>query len=146
MHILGGGSEADVKHIEKAVGKANAQSNGCQVTYEGAKWGREFEEYIQSCHIGLSSQNVDASFNVSSFPSKVFMYLSNGLDVVSVDLPVFENSLRDALTLCVDNRPESLADAIIDAANRRTRPPIHLLDDLDGRLKLDLKHLIAMLG
>jgi hypothetical protein len=43
------------------------------------------------------------------------MYLSNGLSVVSVDLPVFTGEIRDALTLCPDNHPEILAAAIESA-------------------------------
>lgn len=115
VHILGGGCGEWVTAIEDAVERANAAGRGCKVEYEGLKSGREFDAFVQSCHIGLSPQNPDADFNVTSFPSKVFMYLSNGLSVVSVDLPVFTGEIRDALTLCPDNHPEILAAAIESA-------------------------------
>ena len=54
--------------------------------------------FIQKCDIGLSSQNPDGQYNTTSFPSKVLMYLSNGLSVVSIDIPV----LRDSkVTKCI---------------------------------------------
>ena len=113
MHILGGGSDLQVDAIRDAVKEANAFSRGCRIAYEGFKSGYEFDKFIQSCHIGLSPQSATASFNSTSFPSKVFMYLANGLSVVSVDLPVFEGELRTALTLCPDGAPETLAAAIM---------------------------------
>lgn len=139
FHILGGGSEAQVASIEKAVEIANVSSKGCKITYEGLKSGREFDKFVQSCHIGLSPQNPTADFNASSFPSKVFMYLANGLNVVSVDLPVFEGEFRDALTLCPDNMPETLARAIEKAARVPKPSPKELLARLDEGFAQGLK-------
>lgn len=139
MHILGGGSDLQVDAIKRAVEEANVSSRGCRIAYEGLKSGREFDEFVQSCHIGLSPQNPTASFNGSSFPSKVFMYLSNGLDVVSVDLPVFEGELRDALTLCPDNAPETLAKAIEKSLFGPKTTPAELLAKLDERFTRELQ-------
>ena len=142
MHILGGGSDLQVDAIKGAVEEANASSRGCKITYEGLKSGREFDEFVQSCHIGLSPQNPTASFNGTSFPSKVFMYLSNGLDVVSVDLPVFEGELRDALTLCPDNAPETLAKAIEKSLSGPKTSPAELLAKLDERFTRELQTIV----
>lgn len=144
MHILGGGSDLQVDAIRGAVEEANGSSRGCNITYEGLKSGREFDEFVQSCHIGLSPQNPSAEFNTTSFPSKVFMYLSNGLKVVSVDLPVFEGGIRDALTLCPSNSPEDLAHAIRSAAAEEGASPHCLLERLDAGFRHDLAHLFAM--
>lgn len=141
MHILGGGSDLQVDAIRGAVEEANANSRGCRITYEGLKSGREFDGFVQSCHIGLSPQNPTASFNGSSFPSKVFMYLANGLDVVSVDLPVFEGELRDALTVCPNNAPETLAAAIMSVPDCCATPD-NLLAKLDADFTRDLGKLL----
>lgn len=143
MHILGGGNGQEVAFIESAVDEANARSKGCRITYEGFKSGREFDAFVQSCHIGLSPQNPDAAFNTTSFPSKVFMYLSNGLDVVSVDLPVFDARLRGALTLCPGNDPESLAWAIMSAPRHDGISPADLLEELDSGFERDLGRLLG---
>lgn len=116
MHILGDGSSSEVAAILSAVADANAKTRGCRIVYEGYKSGIEFTEFIQSCHIGLSPQNPNAAFNSTSFPSKVFMYLSNGLEVVSVDLPVFSDDLRGMLTLVSGNDPAILAAGVERAA------------------------------
>ena len=139
MHILGGGSDLQVNAIMGSVEEANASSRGCRITYEGLKSGREFDDFVQSCHIGLSPQNPTASFNGTSFPSKVFMYLSNGLDVVSVDLPVFEGELRDALTVCPDNAPETLAKAIEKSLSDPKTSSAELLAKLDERFTRELQ-------
>lgn len=143
MHILGGGSNLQVDAIKGAVEEANACSRGCIITYEGLKTGREFDEFVQSCHIGLSPQNPSAEFNTTSFPSKVFMYLSNGLKVVSVDLPVFEGGVRDELTLCPSNSPEDLASAIRSAAAKEGASPYCLLERLDAGFRDNLAHLFV---
>lgn len=145
MHILGRGNEFEVAEIEDAVNKANACSRGCKITYDGLILGREFNEFVQSCHIGLSPQNPASDFNASSFPSKVFMYLSNGLKVVSVDLPVFEGDLRKALTLCHTNASEDLARAIHAAAVRGEDSAIDLLERLDKGFMEDLSRLFALM-
>lgn len=142
MHILGGGNELQVDAIRNAVEEANADSRGCIITYDGLKSGREFDEFVQSCHIGLSSQNPTASFNVTSFPSKVFMYLANGLDVVSVDLPVFEGKLRTALTLCPDNAPETLSKAIGMVLPDSKSSSIALLAELDEMFMRELRAIV----
>lgn len=140
LHILGGGSDEWVSMIRDAVAEANEKGQGCEVTYEGLKSGCEFDAFVQSCHIGLSPQNPDAEFNATSFPSKVFMYLSNGLSVVSVDLPVFTGEIREALTLCPDNAPETLARAI-EAADSRMGAEA-LLDKLDNEFGESLDSLL----
>ena len=143
VHILGKGSSAEVSMMENAVREANSRSRGCRITYEGAKTGREFSEFVQSCHIGLSPQNPDADFNATSFPSKVFMYLANGLKVVSVDLPVFDGDLRKTLNLCSNNSPEDLACAIRSAAAEGSGSSSSLLEKLDKRFENDLHHLLV---
>lgn len=140
LHVLGGGSVEWVAAIKDAVARANAEGRGCEVAYEGLKSGREFDAFVQSCHIGLSPQNPDADFNATSFPSKVFMYLSNGLSVVSVDLPVFTGEIREALMLCPDNHPETLARAI-EAAPKESRAD-ELLRGLDEKFRESLGSLL----
>ncbi len=139
LHVLGGGRSEWVDDIRDAIIDASEMSAGCKIIYEGIKSGKEFDAFIQSCHIGLSPQNVDAEFNATSFPSKVFMYLSNGLSVVSVDLPVFTAEMRSALTLCADNSPKSLSEAVEKTANCKKS---NFLNDFDERFGASLQALI----
>ncbi len=61
-----------------------AAKTKCKITYDGAFYVKKYYEFLQKCHIGLSTQNPYEPFNNSSFPSKVLVYMANGLRVVSV--------------------------------------------------------------
>lgn len=76
--------------------------------------GEEYIRFIQSCDIGLSTQNPDAAFNATSFPSKILSYLSNGLRVVSIRIPAIEGSdVGDKLFYYDEQTPKQIADAIL---------------------------------
>ena len=91
VHILGFGTENDKKLLLKTI-KDVSEKTECKVTFDGLKSGSDYIEFIQSCDIGLSTQNPDAAFNGTSFPSKILSYLSNGLKVVSIKIPAVEES------------------------------------------------------
>lgn len=146
LHILGGGSDGQIASIKAAVEEANGASGGCKITYEGLKFGREFDEFIQSCHIGLSPQNPDADFNTTSFPSKIFMYLANGLDVVSVDLPVLTSEIRAMLTVVPDNSALSIAEGVAHArllGGKSNEGAASRMALLDKRFSEDLNELFS---
>ena len=83
--------------------------------------------------MGLSTQNPNAKFNDTSFPSKITSYLSNGLRVVSVQIPALECSqLCDMLYFYQGNDPKSVAEAVMGINwNERydSRRVIRELDD-----------------
>lgn len=144
IHILGFGSPDEVKQIctlieEREFGK------GCEVIYEGEKRGKEFRSFIQQCHIGLSTQNPNKQFNESSFPSKVLMYMANGLAVVTVKIPVLlESDVSNSLIYYEGNNPLNVANAIkncnIDECNSYRE-----LMELHNKFKTDIGHIIDLL-
>ena len=80
------------------------------------KTGDDFRMFIQKCDIGLSSQNPDGQYNDTSFPSKVLMYLSNGLKVVSIDIPVLRNSnVTECIFYAKSANGEDIAKEIVNA-------------------------------
>ena len=79
LHIIGFGEIENLKdHIKK-----HNQTNKCKVTYDGVLSGADYISFLQSCHIGLSTQTMEGEYLQTSFPSKVLSYLSLGLRVVS---------------------------------------------------------------
>ncbi len=92
LEILGRGSQADTLEVKRKIEEISEKTK-CRINYVGLKSGNDFDSYIQACHIGLSTQQADAKFGATSFPSKILMYMSNGLRVVSVRIPAVENSL-----------------------------------------------------
>lgn len=91
LEILGTGSESDINKVKKLIFDVSKKTN-CRINYVGLKVSDDFLSYLQACHIGLSTQQSGGKFNESSFPSKILMYMSNGLEVVSVRISVVESS------------------------------------------------------
>ena len=118
--------------VKQTIEEVNALGK-CKVTYDGLKSGDEYIKFIQSCHIGLSTQNPNASFNDTSFPSKVLSYMANGLRVVSVKIKVLEtSSINDFLYYYQGEDPQKIAKAIMSVSvkdNYDSRSVIYKLDN-----------------
>lgn len=131
IHIIGFGSEREIQQVKLEIKKMRTRSK-CEVVYDGLKIGRDFEEYIQQCHIGLSTQNPDGQYNATSFPSKVLMYLSHGLKVVSVDLKILrESGIGNYIEYVNEPSGKGIADAIKSAMRRSGLHQASLLNKLD---------------
>ena len=83
------------------------------MSYDGLLSGEDYIRFIQSCDIGLSTQNPDAAFNATSFPSKILSYMANGLRVVSIRIPAIEQSAVGDMLIYYDKQtPQEIARAI----------------------------------
>lgn len=126
IHIIGFGNDKDKTQLENQIADLSRKCKAT-VSFDGLKSGEDYIQYVQSCDIGLSTQNPDASFNSTSFPSKVLSYLANGLHVVSIRIPAIEqSSVGDILSYYDTQTPEEIAKAILaidleDAYNSRAR-------------------------
>lgn len=133
VHILGYGIDEEVALIKEEVRKAS-DCGGAKVTYDGILSGKEYTDFLSRCTIGLCTQEPEASFNNTSFPSKVLVYMSNGLRVVSVSIPAIENSdVGEYLYFYRKSSPEAVAEAVRS---------VNLGGDYDGKAiieKLDKK-------
>lgn len=115
LHICGFGSEKDKTDLLKIISQSNAK-NDCKIEFHGLLTGRDYISFLQKCHIGLSTQNPNASFNETSFPSKILSYLANGLSVVSIRIPAVEtSSVGKYITYYDEQTPAQIADAIMHA-------------------------------
>ena len=145
IHICGFGNPKETEHIKEIIAEVS-QNSKATVTFEGLKKGREYVEFIQQCHIGLSTQNPSAAFNATSFPSKILVYLSNGLKVVSIDIPAIRKSkIGNALDYYQEQTPEKIAEAILKASEKlenKQQDSRSLLTKLDGEFCKALSRLI----
>ncbi len=124
VHIIGFGSKQDEKLLINQIDEISRNTK-CKITFDGLKSGEEYIRFIQKCDIGLSTQNPDAAFNDTSFPSKILSYMANGLRVVSVRIPVVEQSAVGQYIYYYDEqKPEKIAEAIMK---------VDLNDDYDSR-------------
>ena len=139
VHICGFGDPSEIKTIIKEV-SLRAKAN---VTFEGELKGNAYKHFIQRCHIGLSTQNPNAAFNATSFPSKILVYLSNGLKVVSIRILAIEQSAVASSIFFYDiQEPKAIAEAIEKAVETQLDGR-DVLKELDKIFKEKLKTLIT---
>ncbi len=142
IDILGHGSESDLQVLRSLIDSINEQSI-CRVEYKGFKNGDEFNSFIQACDIGLSTQRMDVEFNNTSFPSKILMYMSNGLKVVSPRIPAIETSdVGKYIHYYESPDPKAIADAICSAVEAEQIDSRAVLDKLDMNFKENLSKMI----
>lgn len=138
VHICGFGDPTEIKVI---VANVQAKSEAT-VTFEGELKGDAYKHFIQKCHIGLSTQNPEAAFNDTSFPSKILVYLSNGLKVVSINIPAIKQSaVADNLFFYNEQTPEKIAKAIVSAGKVKQNCN-ELLNGLDMKFGKELLKLM----
>lgn len=142
VHVLGEGTGQQMRELLIKIDQTNQESQ-CRVTYDGVLTGEKFSQFLQSCQIGLSTQNPNGAFNDTSFPSKILTYLCNGLKVVSVRIPVVERSaISGAVTFYEEQTPEAIADAILKV-KLDGKDSKDLIRQLDLKCKKELAQLIG---
>lgn len=128
IHICGFGNPEDVETVKNQVTEVQGKSIST-ITYDGLKKGNEFVEYLQQCHIGLSTQKPEGVYNDTSFPSKVLTYMANGLVVVSIKIPVLEKAaIAAALSFYEIPDGKSLSKAIMKTSLSDNREIVKRLD------------------
>lgn len=142
LHIIGFGSENDTNAIKKLVEDTSRRSKA-KVTFDGLKSGDEYIEFIQRCDIGLSTQNPSAAFNSTSFPSKILSYLANGLRVVSIRIPVVEESeIGQILYYYNKQTPEEIANAIMSVNLSTEYDSRKIIKTLDSKFSSDIADML----
>lgn len=145
VHICGFGSKEIVEKTTELCDIVS-KKGGALVSYDGLYSGVDFEKKLQQCTIGLSTQNPDAAFNDTSFPSKILVYLSNGLKVVTVKIPVVETSdVNRAVTYYNHQTPSEIAEAIEKARALKSESAKELLSSLDKQFCENINNLINTL-
>ncbi|MHA6533611.1 glycosyltransferase family protein [Paenibacillus sp. BAC0078] len=109
LHILGFG---EIEKMCNLIELYN-ETNECKISYDGILSGREYVEYCQACHIGLSTQSMTGKYLETSFPSKILSYLSMGLRVVSCHIEcVSKSKVGNLVAYYYHDTPEAIADSI----------------------------------
>ena len=142
LHILGFGTSGQIAHVKEILEKQKNEFK-CTVTYDGCLQGTEYVEFLQGCHIGLSTQNPGGSYNDTSFPSKILVYLANGLKVVSVKIPAIESSpVGQAMHFYENSTPEEIAKAILSVDLEKTDGSRELIKRLNEEFVENIKKLL----
>lgn len=142
IHIIGFGGENDIINLKEQIAKVSNKAKA-KVTYDGMYSGEDYISFLQSCDIGLSTQNPDADFNATSFPSKILSYMANGLRVVSIRIPAIETSAIGKYMYYYDEQtPEKIADAIKSVEMNDNYNGREVISELDLQFQKDLKLLL----
>jgi glycosyltransferase involved in cell wall biosynthesis len=113
LHIMGFGSVSQTQFILTTIDEISKQTDA-KISYEGCLLGKEYTDFLQKCHIGLSTQNPDNAYNGTSFPSKILSYMANGLQVVSIEIDAIKQSeIGNKIYYYKNQEPQDIARAII---------------------------------
>lgn len=143
IHIIGFGSDQEKEELLTKISSVKKRTK-CKITYDGLKTGEDYISFLQSCDIGLSTQNPSASFNDTSFPSKILSYLSNGLRVVSIRIKAIETSaVSDILYYYDSSDPKEVANTIKSVDLSKPYDSRKKIDMLNIRFSKDLGKIIG---
>ncbi|MFI3914324.1 hypothetical protein [Carnobacterium maltaromaticum] len=143
IHIIGFGRDIDIRNLEDKINEYKSKTE-CIISYDGVLFGDEYNKFLQKCDLGLSTQKSNISFNETSFPSKIFSYLSNNLRVVSVRLKTIEVCQVNHILYYYDgDSPINLADSIKKIDFNDEYSGMDSIDKLDREFRSQLKDIIC---
>ena len=135
--IIGFGTEQDYKRIKELINISTGN-----VKYYGVLKVKEYQDYIQQCDIGVCIQDETDEFNHYEYPSKIFSYLANGLQVVVNDLMQLRKSeVFPFLHIAESKDPEDIAKAITSCENKFFDAEA-ILNQLNEGFKRDIKDVL----
>lgn len=146
VHILGFGTEEQKQNLINQIEKVKKNTK-CTLTYDGLKTGEEYIQFLQKCHIGLCTQIPDAQYTKTSFPSKILVYLANGLRVLSVRIPAVEQSSVGKILFYYDEQtPEMIANAIQSVDINSFYDSREVLSKIDKKIENEMQKMLRNIG
>ena len=147
LHILGFGRKEDIDALQNLIFYINAQIGKTCIYFHGKKNGDEYYRFLQNCDIALSTHSYDENTIEAAnhtFPSKVLVYMANGLRVVAQNLEVLRRSkIGDLLYFYDSPKPECLAKAIQNIDISQPYDSRKKIEELDERFKSEVKKLLG---
>jgi glycosyltransferase involved in cell wall biosynthesis len=142
VHIIGFGSNDDKSMLLKKIDEISKITKAT-VTYDGLLRDEEYIQFLQKCHIGLSTQNPDAEYNDTSFPSKILSYMANGLRVVTVRIKAIETSaIGDKVYYYEKQNPKDIAETIMSIDFNEPYDSRNIIKELDTKFLNEIKSLL----
>jgi len=144
VHIIGFGSNDDKSMLLKKIDEISKITKAT-VTYDGLLRDEEYIQFLQKCHIGLSTQNPDAEYNDTSFPSKILSYMANGLRVVTVRIKAIETSaIGDKVYYYEKQNPKDIAEAIMSIDFNEPYDSRKIIKKLDKQFVKEIEALLKV--
>ena len=116
MHIIGFGGAKQIQLLKQKINEVNKTLHRQAVVFDGCLSGKELDDYLFGCHIGLSSNVMRPNFANNSFPSKVITYMCHDLSVVLGYADAFYDvPMSEGWTFYHEFTPMKIAEAIMSA-------------------------------
>lgn len=140
IHVLGFGKEEHISYLKNRVKEINEKKGHEVVVYHGFMSGRELDEFLFKCHIGISTYVQRDVFANNSLPSKILTYMCHDLAVVRGTASAFKMmDISKFWTLYSNGTPEDVAKAIIHARVPEIGENTQYLLSCDKRVEQFLK-------
>ncbi len=143
--ILGFGKEKDICDLKKVIKKINDEKGWCCIKYLGYMTGEEYLRELQKCSIALSTHMYDDTNMKSAnytFPSKLLVYMGNGLRIVAQDLKCLRTSeINEYISYYDCPMPQSVAKAITAIDMQKEYDSRKKIQELDREFCKNIKKL-----
>ncbi|MPM36796.1 hypothetical protein SDC9_83398 [bioreactor metagenome] len=132
MHIIGFGNNDEKSKLLNRINELSEVTKAT-ITYDGLLSGEEYIKFMQKCDIGLSTQNPDSIYNLTSFPSKILSYMANGLRVVTIRIKAVElSAIGNSVFYYEEQTPKAIAETIMSIDLNKPYNSRKLIKMLDG--------------
>lgn len=116
LHVIGFGKQENINALKEKIEDVNRKQGYEMVIYDGFKSGDELDQYLYSCHIGISTYVLREAFANNSLPSKIFTYMCHDLAVVRGFAPAYEGTeIAQNWTFYYEDTAQDIAKAIMKA-------------------------------
>jgi glycosyltransferase involved in cell wall biosynthesis len=110
---------------------ASSRDLANRVVYHQVLTQPDYNQLLNSCDIGLNLQMSSDPISAVTFPSKVFSYLSYGLQVVSSSASGVSSILRGCCFFYTEDTARSVADTMMQAMHAARYPDLKMQDRIE---------------
>ena len=119
--IAGYGVSLSILQLENEIVAAKSNNKNLRLSFVGCLHGKQYDDLLSSCQIGLCTRVLENEYSDYTFPSKILVYLSNGLLPISSPLScINESSLKEYVVFTKDLTPQSIANSILKTDLKNT--------------------------
>lgn len=141
VFILGYGKKNDIELLLDLINKVNSEVGFDVVSYEGCLTGKEYDDFLNRCQIGLCTRAMPEPYCNFCFPSKTIVYLTHGLRVIC---PQSSNIVTSNVSSFIDYiegdvNAENVAKAVMKSGINTKNDISENLFRIDQGFKSDLR-------
>lgn len=145
IHISGFGTQEQTKALQEKIRQVRRKA-ACDIIYEGFLDDATYEKLLCKCQIGLNTQTPDQRFSDTCFPSKILVYMSHGLQVVSAaNEAITMSDVGDYLTYYHSQTPEAVARAIRSVTPEHGANNIKIIEKLHANMQTRIQNLLSQM-